>query len=210
VITSKGITTTARCGHQFQLNCLDTVKINGGYKCVGECPVKFTAVLKNSLGSVINTYAPFNFPFVYAFQLAGNYSLEITPVCGTGNCPPCRFFFYVTCAPTNCDCNVAGWQPFIGTISNNPPQTVNCGHQFGIPRGKPFKLVGKYICRGNCISKYAAVLKNNITGAVIQNYPVFTFPWSYTFTTAGNYKLEIIPVCGNKKCSPCVFYFTVM
>ena len=87
--------------------------------------------------------------------------------------------------------------------------TVNCGHQFGVPKDKPFKLVGTYTCKGNCVAKYSAVLKNNVTGALIQNYPVFTFPWTYTFAVAGNYKLEITPMCGDKKCQPCVFYFTV-
>ena len=31
----------------------------------------------------------------------------------------------------------------------------------------------------------------------------------YTFTAAGAYRLEITPICGNKKCPPCVIYFTV-
>jgi hypothetical protein len=210
VVTLKGVTTTVKCGHQFSMNCHDTIKINGGYKCVGNCAVKFTAVLKNSAGVVIQTYSPFNFPWMHSFALAGNYSLEITPVCGNTKCPPCRFFFTVTCPPpVACDCNPTGWQPFIATIGTTPPMTVNCGHQFGVHKGIPFKLAGKYICRGNCIAKYTAVLKNNVTGAIIQNYPVFTFPWVYTFTIAGNYKLEITPICGDKRCTPCVFYFTV-
>jgi hypothetical protein len=211
VVTLSGVTTTVRCGHQFSLTCNDTIKINGGYKCVGDCAVKFVAVLKNSSGVVIQNFAPFNFPWLYKFLAAGNYSLEITPICGTTKCPPCRFFFTVTCPPpaTACDCNPSGWQPFIATIGTTPPMTVNCGHQFGVHKQVPFKLTGKYICRGNCVAKYAAVLKNNVTGAIIQNYPVFTFSWLYTFTLAGNYKLEIIPICGDKRCQPCVFYLTV-
>jgi len=212
VATLRGVTTTVRCGHQFSLTCSDTIKINGGYKCVGDCAVKFTAVIKNSAGVAIQTYTTFNFPWTYAFAAAGNYSLEITPICGTTKCPPCRFFFTVTCTlpTTTCDCNVNGWQPFIATIDKTPPMTVNCGHQFGVTKGKPVKLVGKYLCIENCIAKYTAVLKNNVTGAIVQNYPVFTFPWAYTFAVSGNYKLEIIPICGTKKCQPCVFYFTVI
>jgi hypothetical protein len=209
VVTLRGVTTTVRCGHQFSLTCNDTIKINGGYKCVGGCAVKFVAVLKNSAGVVIQNYAPFNFPWMNRFLAAGNYSLEITPICGNTKCPPCRFFFTVTCVPPVCDCNPTGWQPFTATIGTTPPMTVNCGHQFGVHKQIPFKLVGKYICRGDCVAKYSAVLKNNVTGAIIQNYPVFTFPWNYTFTIAGNYKLEITPMCGDKKCTPCVFYFTV-
>jgi hypothetical protein len=215
VVTIAGVTTTVRCGHQFSLNCNAPIKINSGYKCVpvgtSTCVVKFTAVLKNAAGVVIQNYPAFTFPWVYSFAAAGNYSLEITPICGGIKCPPCRFFFTVTCPPptTACDCKVDGWQPFIATIGNNAPMTVNCGHQFGVHKGNPIKLIGKYICKGDCVTKYSAVLKNNVTGAIVQNYPVFTFPWTYTFAVGGNYKLEITPICGNKKCQPCVFYFTV-
>ena len=74
--------------------------------------------------------------------------------------------------------------------------------------GIRIKLNGKYTCKGNCTAKYMAVLKNNTTGAVIQNYPAFSFPYSYNFPAAGDYRLEITPVCGNKKCPPCVIYFS--
>lgn len=201
-------TMTVNCGHQFSLTCSDKVTIRQEYKCLGNCVAKYSAVLKNAAGVVIQTYASFTFPWNYQFTAAGNYSLEITPICGATKCTPCRYFFTVTCPPA-CDCSVTGWQPFTATISANPPQTVNCGHQFGVPKGKVFKLDGKYVCKGNCTAKYTAVLKNNVTGAIVQNYPAFTFPWSYTFTAAGNYKLEITPICGDKKCQPCVFYITV-
>ena len=211
VVTLNGVTNTVRCGHQFSLKCGEPIKINSGYKCVGACEVKFVAVLKNAVtGAVVQNYPAFSFPWNYTFAAAGNYKLEITPICGNTKCTPCVFYFTVTCPTTAaCDCKVNGWQPFTATISNNPPMTVNCGHQFGVPKGKTFKLVGKYICSGTCIAKYSAVLKNNVTGAVVQNYPVFTFPWNYTFAVAGNYKLEITPICGDKRCQPCVFYFTV-
>jgi len=108
-----------------------------------------------------------------------------------------------------CDCSVNGWQRFTATISKKAAMTVNCGHQFGVPKGKPFKLAGKYLCKGDCVAKYSAVLKDNMTGLVVQNYPVFTFPWTYTFAVAGNYKLEITTICAGKRCQPCVYYFTI-
>jgi hypothetical protein len=210
VVTLKGVTTTVRCGHQFSLTCNDTIKINSGYKCVGGCAGKFMAVLKNAVTNVVvQNYPPFTFPWNYAFTAAGNYKLEITPMCGTTKCTPCVFYFTVSCPTATCDCNVNGWQPFTATISIQAPMTVYCGHQFGVPKGKPFKLVGKYFCKGDCITKYSAVLKNNVTGDVVQNYPVFAFPWVYTLAEAGNYKLEITPICGSRKCQPCVFYFTM-
>ena len=180
------------------------------YKCLGTCVARYIAVLKNNTtGATVMTYPAFTFPWTYQFTTAGNYSLEITPICGDHKCTPCRFFFTVTCPPpVACDCNPTGWQPFTATIGTTPPQTVNCGFQFSVRKYQPFKLAGNYKCLGNCAAKYTAVLKNNVTGAVVANYPVFTFPWSYTFTIAGNYKLEIIPMCGDKRCQPCVFYFT--
>jgi hypothetical protein len=197
------------CGYQFSLKCTDKISIKQVYKCLGTCVAKYSAVLKNATtGAVVMTYASFTFPWNYQFTTAGNYSLEITPLCGTAKCTPCRYFFTVTCPPV-CDCDVNGWQRFTSTISNNAPLTVSCGHQFGVPKGKPFKLVGKYVCKGTCTAKYSAVLKNNVTGAIVQNFASFTFPWNYTFATAGNYKLEITPICGDKRCTPCTFFFTV-
>ncbi len=197
-----------KCGYQFSLKCNDIITINEKYLCLGNCAAKYSAVLKNATtGVVVMSYASFTFPWTYHFTTAGNYSLEITPMCGDAKCTPCRFFFTVIC-PT-CDCNVNGWQPFTATIANNPPMTVKCGYQFSLKKGQPFKLDGKYLCKGDCLAKYVATLKNSATGALVQNYPAFTFPWMYTFMIPGNYTLEIIPMCGSKRCTPCIFYFTV-
>jgi hypothetical protein len=202
------ITKPVKCGYQFSLKCEEKITITEIYKCLGDCPAKYSAVLKNAVtGAVVMTYASFTFPWTYAFAAAGNYSLEITPLCGTSKCTPCRFFFTVTCA--ECKCNPAGWEPFVATLGTKPPMTVHCGFQFGVKKMEPVKLNGKYKCIGNCEAHYTAVLKNNVTGAIIANYPVFTFAWNYAFPIAGNYKLEIIPMCGNQKCQPCVYYFTV-
>ena len=211
VITSiNNIVTTVNCGHQFSLKCSNKITLKSEYKCLGNCLAKYKAVLKNNTtGVVVMTYASFTFPWSYSFATAGNYSLEITPICGTTNCTPCRFFFTVTCPVATCDCDVNGWKPFTSYIGTTK-QTVNCGFQFSIKKGQAFKLAGEYKCKGTCVAKYMAVLKNNVTGAVVQNYPAFSFVWPYTFGTVGNYKLEIIPICGDKRCTPCIFYFTVI
>jgi hypothetical protein len=201
-------TSTINCGHQFALKCNERITLRSEYKCTGPCVAKYKAVVKNSAGVVVANYPVFTFPWSYSFAAAGNYSLEITPLCGNNSCTPCRFYFTVTCV--SCDCETNGWQPFTASYNNGEStQTVNCGFQFGVKKQELFKLKGLYKCKGNCTAKYVAVLKNNVTGAVIRNYSPFTFPWTYTFTAAGNYKLEITPICGTKKCPPCVFYFTV-
>ena len=203
--------TIVKCGYQFSLKCNDAVTLNSNYKCLGNCNAKYIAELKNNTtSSVVMNYASFTFPWNYHFTTAGNYSLEITPLCGDHKCTPCRFFFTVVCPVVACECDSASWKPFIAYFNNGANhQTVNCGFQFSVKKNQPFRLAGQYICKGGCKATYHAELKNNETGAIIRNYPVFTFPWLFTFIIAGNYKLEIIPVCGNKKCTPCVFYFTV-
>jgi hypothetical protein len=97
----------------------------------------------------------------------------------------------------------------IKVILNGVTTTVKCGHQFSITGNSPIRINGGYKCVGTCVAKFTAVLKNAVTNVVIQNYPAFTFPWNYSFATAGSYKLEITPICGTTGCTPCVFYFTV-
>jgi hypothetical protein len=208
--TINNVSKPITCGYQFSLKCNDVINIQDLYKCIGTCVVKYTAVLKNTAtGAVVVNYPAFTFPWSYTFTAAGNYSLEITPICGTAKCTPCRFFFTVTCPTAACDCKTDGWQPFTATVSGKPPMTVKCGHQFGFKKTEPFKLAGKYICKGDCPAKYSAELKNSATGAVVMSNPAFTFPWNYAFAASGNYKLEITPICGNKRCQPCIFYFTI-
>ena len=152
-----------KCGYQFSLKCNENITIREVYKCLGNCTVKYSAVLKNAgTGAVVMSYPVFAFPWTYHFAAAGNYSLEITPVCGDKKCTPCRFSFTVTCTtPLACDCDPSGWQPFtayIGTIK----QGVACGFQFSIKKGQPFRLAGAYKCKGTCVAKYRAVLNTNI------------------------------------------------
>lgn len=216
-VTTRNGTVTVRCGHQFTVKCDEKINMTGGYKCVGaKCPAKFTAILKNTVtGAVVQNYSAFTFPWNYSFPASGNYSLEIQPICGDNKCTPCVFYFTVVCSTpppptTSCDCDVNGWQQFVAYNGKYDQQKVNCNFQFSVKKNNPFKLVGKYVCKGNCETKYKAVLKNNVTGAIVQTYSSFNFPWNYTFSIAGNYKLEIIPICGDKQCQPCVFYFTVI
>lgn len=198
-----------QCGYQFSLKCNDVVTLRTSYKCTGNCNATYTAVLKNAAGTVIQTLSPFSFPWNYHFTVAGNYSLEITPFCGNNKCTPCRFYFTVTCTPppTACDCDPNGWKPFTAIV-NNTKTRVSCGYQFAFKHGI-FKLEGAYKCKGNCNVKYTAVLINATTGAVVQEFPTFNFTWTYNFATIGNFKLQITPICGDKKCPPCIFYFTI-
>ncbi len=198
-----------KCGYQFGLTCADTVSLKGLYKCIGKCNVKYTAVLKNTAtNTVVQNFSAFNFPWNYRFAGPGTYSLEITPVCGEAKCRPCRFFFTVSNCDTACDCNPDGWSNFELVTVTSAKSIHKCGEKMAVKKGSPIRLIGKYTCKGSCTVKYVAVLRNNATGAVIQNYPAFSFPYSYNFPAAGDYRLEIIPICGNKKCPPCVLYFS--
>jgi hypothetical protein len=199
-----------KCGHQFSLTCADTINLKSIYKCLGNCESKYTAVLKNTgTGVVVQNFTPFNFPFSYRFAAPGTYSLEIIPTCGDSKCTPCRFFFTVRNCDTACDCNPDGWSPFELVHATGEKITLKCGAKVAVKKGSPIRLIGKYTCKGSCATKYMAVLRNNATGTVVQNYPAFSFPYSHNFPAAGVYRLEITPVCGTKKCPPCVIYFVV-
>ncbi len=197
------------CGYQFTLTCADTFQLKGAYKCLGNCTAKYKAVLKNATtNTVIQNYPSFSFTWMYRFAGPGNYSLEITPICGDKVCQTCRFFFTVKDCRQVCDCNPEGWQP--GTaIVGDKQVNIKCGYQFSLKIGEQIKINGKYLCKGDCNVKYVAVLTNVTTGTVIQNYSPFNFPWGYAFKSKGNYRLEITPICGDHKCQPCVYYFTV-
>ena len=204
---------TVKCGFQFSLECTETISLESRYKCQSEfiCFARFIAVLKNNTtGTVEMTDTSFTFPWRYNFASAGNYSLEITPICGDKKCTPCRFFFTVTCLELEvCDCEVSDRGHFDASIDDNPSQEVACGFQLSLKTGQLFEMSGiHYFCSGDCISESTAVLKNNVTGAVIADYPKY-YKLSYTFKAPGKYKLEIFPKCEKKRCEPCVFYFTV-
>jgi hypothetical protein len=210
--TVNGVSQSVNCGHQFALKCNEKITIQQNYSCIGGCAAQLKAVLKNNTtGAVVMTYANFTTPWSYAFTAAGNYSLEISAICGNTTCTPtCRYFFTVTCpAPPVCDCYIDGWSAFTATIGANAPSTVKCGHQFGLKPTEKFSLKGIYKCKGTCAAKYEAKLINQATGALVANYPNFNFTWLYSFAAVGSYKLEITPLCGNKRCQPCTFYFTV-
>gem|GEM_PF-1834297 len=204
-----GKQTTVKCGYQFSLTCADTISLKSQYKCLGKCATKYVAILKNAgTGTVIQTYPSFNFPWSYRFTAAGNYTLEITPICGDNKCTPCRFSFTVKC-DTACDCNKEGWSAFEWIAATGLKATAKCGDKIAVKKGTPVKLNGKYTCTGHCETRYTAVLVNNATNTVVQTFPSFAFPFSYTFTATGVYRLEIVPICGRKKCPPCVLFFVV-
>ncbi len=196
------------CGYQFSVNCREPIRLNGMYKCTGDCKSTYSAVLKNSSGVVVMSYPSFSFPWSYSFTAAGNYSLEIVPKCGNTPCEPCRFFFTVVC-PTSSACDCGEWRSIIAVMADGTKKTVSCGYQFAVKLQQKLQLEAAYVCRGNCAVKYEGVLKNSATTAVIMNYPSMSFPWSYTFATAGTYELDIIPLCGDKRCPSCKFYITV-
>ena len=202
-----GASTTVRAGHQFSVKCGSPVKLDGGYKCVGDCAVKFSATLKNAAGTVVENYPEFKFPFEYTFPSAGSYSLEITPVCGEKKCTPAKFYFTVNCA-TTADCACGRWDGFKSYIDNDS-KAVKCGASFTLKLAQQFKLEGGYSCKGDCKAKFSAVLTDIASGSEVESFADFQFAWAYKFPKPGKYKLTIVPVCSDVKCTPCVFYFAI-
>ncbi|WP_231490970.1 hypothetical protein [Pedobacter sp. Leaf170] len=203
---------TVRDGHQFSIKCKQPFSFNGGYKCdysIKVCDVKLVAVIKNSAGTVIKSFPNFTFPLEYEFETGGNYSIEITPICGGKKCPTIKFYFNVACDElAKCECNKAGWDNIYVSIDNVSKQ-IACGATIDLKVGMPFSFKGGYKCEGNCEAVLNAKLTNLSTG-LVQNFPNFKMDGvNSPFPTAGKYKLAINPLCGNKKCQPCSFNIIV-
>jgi hypothetical protein len=211
VYSYAGETRTVRAENQFSVKCKTPVKLNGGYKCTGGCgEAKFSAVLKNSSGAIVKNYPEFVFPWEHEFKDGGNYTLEITPVCGLKKCTVAKFYFNVVCVEeAGCKCDPANrWDRFtayIGTTS----KTVICGSTLSLVKEQQFGLEGGYKCQGNCTTKFSAVLVNTTTGSIAETFESFNFTWLYKFYKAGKYKLVITPKCNGKECTPCHFNFEI-
>lgn len=84
------------CGSTFLLNKTQKFGLEGGYKCAGNCNVKFTGVLYNTGTSTEVFNNPnFTFNWLYAFTTAGKYKLVITPNCNGVACTQCIYYFEV-------------------------------------------------------------------------------------------------------------------
>ncbi|RZL66616.1 MAG: hypothetical protein EOO93_05465, partial [Pedobacter sp.] len=187
-------TQTVRNGHQFSLKCKQPFAINGGYKCDYSdkvCDVKLVAVLKNASGTVIKSFSNFTFPLAYEFETGGNYSIEITPICGGKKCPTVKFHFNVACdEAAKCDCNKAGWDNIYVSI-DNVSKLIACGATINLKVGMQFSFKGGYKCEGNCDAVLNAKLTNLSTGSV-QNFPNFKMDGvNSPFPTVGKYKFVI-------------------
>ncbi|MNK28869.1 hypothetical protein D3C87_472540 [compost metagenome] len=203
---------TVRDGHQFSVKCKTPFTLNGGYKCnysAQICEVKFRATLKNDAGVVIKNYANFIFPLEHEFENAGNYVLEIFPICGAKKCPSVKFYFGASCDQTaDCNCNKAGWDNIYASI-DNVSKLITCGSTINLKKDQPFSFKGGYKCLGNCDAVLNAKITNLSTGRT-QNFPNFKMDGvNSPFTTAGKYRLVINPICKNKKCPPCTINIIV-
>lgn len=85
-----------QCGFQFQVTCRDTIRFSQlPTPCAGEC----TSVIKGRLlmgNSLLRSIPDFRTAMQsVSFAKPGNYTLELTPQCGTKSCNTCRFYFTV-------------------------------------------------------------------------------------------------------------------
>lgn len=199
--------------HQFEVDCNHSLMLNGGYKCQYNtpCDVQFKAVLKKNDGSdqIIMTYENFSFPWYHAFETAGNYIFEITPICNKNTCEPAKFFFDVKCdKPIECKCRgKEGWNKFTAYIDKIATKT-DCGANFQINIKQQFGLESGYKCEGNCNVTLKGTIINTTTGEE-QHFDNVNLSGVINFPSVGEYKLIFRPTCKDEECDVCVFYVSV-
>jgi hypothetical protein len=194
----------AVCGDSLYVKCNDSVLLGGGYRCTGDCNVRYTASLVSPGGMV--TFIPsFSFPWLHFFTANGTYTLIITPFCGADSCKPCLLNFIVS-GCQGCVCNPDGWLPFQVQI-NGLFRSAGCNDTLQVRCRDSLVLKGGYRCTGRCNVRYTASLVS--PGGLVTFIPSFSFPWLHFFTSNGTYTLIITPFCGADSCKPCLLNFIV-
>lgn len=148
----------------------------------------------------------------------GVYTLTLNAYCKGKECQPCIYTIYVRdCSPIVCKCNDRNWDAKSKiTISNGEKVTseeVICSGKIQSPVivGSEIKYDAQpYICNpGECKAIYQWKIINILTGAVSLNGETSSLPFTFKAPRiAGDFKVEIFPVCGTKLCEPCLFSFT--
>ena len=118
-----------------------------------------------------------------------------------------------------CKCGTSktggGWDGIGFYVGDRPLNKYSCGYQFTVKTYEKIKFVsGGY----NCVSTAAdleciAIILGNFYKETTLIRTINSFNFSnevLTFTTPGNYKLELIAKCKTNKCETCTYYFTVL
>jgi hypothetical protein len=200
VFSSPSETIKSKCG--------DLATLQGGaytitiptFSCApkGDCKPNY---MWNISGPVIgsgNTTAN-TIPFI--FSTPGSYMLTIFPICNGKECPPCKLKIIVLN-----DCKCGSWKGDPLTMSSMTQQySAKCGSGLNIETGSYAITAPTYMCdpAASCATTYMW----DINGPTTQNGTGKTF--GFSFATPGNYTITIVPLCGGKKCPPCVIKVVV-
>ncbi len=118
-----------------------------------------------------------------------------------------------------CNCGSSatggGWDGIGFYVGEKALQKYSCGYQFTVKTYEKIKFVsGGYNCVGTTAD---LICKSVIKGifykdtAVVRTISPFNFSTEVLeFSTPGNYRLELIATCSGKKCTTCIYYFTVL
>jgi hypothetical protein len=93
-----GVSDKYKCGHQFTVTCMDTIRFRtGGYNCTGlPCTKKYLANVYTSTGVLTRTLDPFSFSSsLLVFIRPGTYKVTIYAFCNHNGCTPCFYYFTV-------------------------------------------------------------------------------------------------------------------
>lgn len=119
-----------------------------------------------------------------------------------------------------CNCGSAktsgGWDGIGFYVGDKPLQKYSCGYQFTIKTNEKIKFAsGGYLCFNSsssvkdCNAEITGTLYKDAT--IIRTINSFNFSSeTLDFVAPGNYRLELVAKCNDKKCTKCTYYFTVL
>jgi hypothetical protein len=214
--TAAATALAVKCDSIYDIKCSQNYTFFAEYACKGtNCGASYKAtmtlpngltynLLSSAVGSLSHTFTPI---------INGDYVVNITPICGTKTCPPCKITFRVKNCTAAAACTCGKWESMTmqtgvsATGTPNAATAIQCNGQYKANCNKPVTIAGKYACVATtgtvCEAKYNAYLLSP-TGVNTPIAPTTgTFGYTFTPTMNGNYILVIQPACGDVKCEPC-------
>ena len=137
-----------------------------------------------------------------AFTPAGNgtYTITLNADCNGIKCPPAVYNVIVEDC-TTCDCG--NWvSPVVNILANDHIISgLKCGELTTLSKGSYSIALPDFHCSAgdaSCAVSYSWSVQG---GPVVVNGTRQIF--IYNFARAGTYTIDIMPICGGKKCQPC-------
>ena len=108
-------------------------------------------------------------------------------------------------------CNCKAWSGLDAIIVSHPPlppmrEHVKCGGHITLKKGTYTITSPQYICTPqNCIATYLWHI-----GGPLFHTTTAGQTFTFNFSLAGTYNVTFTPICGGRRCPPCIFKLVVM